>query len=90
MGQKKDTDYLKAIDRNGAYGKGNRPSTPVKGIISGTYGNMAASEIDQKYEIAAQMKKQNSRKNPQPSTTKARQLAAQHVQAKAQLSYANP
>ena len=42
IGQKKDVDYLKSVEKNGAYGKGNRPSTPVKGIISGTYGNMAA------------------------------------------------
>jgi|TARA_B110001450_G_C17533313_1_gene445522 hypothetical protein len=55
---------LKAVEKNGAYGKGNRPSTPVKGIISGTYGNIAATEIDQKYEYAAAMKKQNVNKNP--------------------------
>ena len=37
------------------------------------------------------MKKQNGvNKNPQPTTTKARVLAAQHIQAKAQLTYANP
>jgi hypothetical protein len=41
---------------NGAYGKGNRPSTPVKGIISGDYGNMATDEINMKYEYAAEIK----------------------------------
>ena len=46
-------NYLKAVQVNGAYGKGNRPSTPVKGIISGEYGNIAAEEINMKYDYAA-------------------------------------
>ena len=50
-------NFKKSLELNGAYGKGNRPSTPVKGIISGEYGNMAADEINTKYEYAAANKK---------------------------------
>ena len=44
---------MKALQVNGSYGKCNRPSTPVKGIISGEYGNIAAEEINMKYDYAA-------------------------------------
>ena len=48
------TDNYKKVEN---YGKANRPGTPVKGIIFGHYGNEAAVQIDQKYEQAAEMKK---------------------------------
>ena len=32
-----------------AFGKSNRPSTPVKDIISGDYGSIAEAQIHEKY-----------------------------------------
>ena len=36
-----------------SYGRANRPSTPIQGIISNTYANIAADEVNYKYEVAA-------------------------------------
>jgi hypothetical protein len=41
---------LISTDLRNPYGKPNRPSTPVKGIISGDYAVNAEKDIMQKYE----------------------------------------
>ena len=34
-----------------AFGKPNRPSTPINGVISNFYGDSAANEIEGKYQL---------------------------------------
>ena len=62
------------------FGKANRPSTPIQGIISFTYANMAEQEIHDKYEHVSKMAKDSRHSKPVPGNTRARELAAQHVQ----------
>jgi hypothetical protein len=35
---------------NAVFGKANRPSTPIQGVISFTYANMAEQDLSEKYE----------------------------------------
>jgi len=35
--------------RGGGFGKANRPSTPIQGVISFTYANMAEMELKDQY-----------------------------------------
>lgn len=36
---------------NEGFGKANRPSTPIKGVISNNFGNQAEVDINQSYEV---------------------------------------
>ena len=54
------------------FGRANRPSTPIQGIISNTYANIAADEVNQKYELAAKNYKVQNRQKLVPGDTKAR------------------
>ena len=83
------TDDYKRIDN---FGKANRPSTPVKGIIFGQYGNAAADEINIKYEQAAIIKQNQKLQaaNKNPTNTRARELAAQaQIQKSMEADYAS-
>lgn len=40
-----------SVPENVAFGKANRPSTPINGIISNYYGVTAHQEIDEKYSL---------------------------------------
>ena len=66
--KKHGQDFKKVVEQDKQFGKANRPSTPVKGIIFGQYGNAAAEQINSKYEQAAIMKQnqkqQAANKNP--------------------------
>ena len=48
--KKHGQDFKKHVEQDKQFGKANRPSTPVKGIIFGQYGNAAAEQINSKYE----------------------------------------
>jgi hypothetical protein len=39
------------VPENVAFGKANRPSTPINGIISNYYGVTAHQEIEEKYSL---------------------------------------
>ena len=39
------------MPENVAFGKANRPSTPINGIISNYYGVTAHQEIEEKYSL---------------------------------------
>ncbi len=42
-----------------AFGKPNRPSTPINGVISNVYGESAVTEINQRYELNAELVRLN-------------------------------
>ncbi len=44
-----------APDENAFYGVPNKPSTPIHGIISNFYGETSSKEIEDKYNMAADM-----------------------------------
>jgi hypothetical protein len=44
-----------SVPENVAFGKANRPSTPINGIISNYYGVTAHQEIDEKYCLNAEL-----------------------------------
>ena len=77
-----------------AFGKPNRPSTPIQGVISNTYGDYATKEITEKYVIQNELvrffdlfsnsfiqKKQVKPLN-QPRQTKAQQRAEEFIKVK--------
>ena len=63
-----------------AFGRKNRPQTPVKGIISNEYGTEAAENINNKYEQMAEERSGKKRNAMQTvSNTRARMLAIEHI-----------
>ena len=44
-----------SVPENVAFGKANRPSTPINGIISNYYGVTAHQEIDEKYSLSHEL-----------------------------------
>lgn len=50
-----------AAQGNTAYGfgKANRPSTPIKGVLSNNFGNVAAKDLTDQYEVQQIHMKQN-------------------------------
>jgi len=61
----------------GMFGKANRPSTPIQGVINNSYANTAAEERGQVYEVFGnhQMKKQTQKLSH--GNTRAQQMAAE-------------
>jgi len=62
------------------HGKANRPSTPIQGVISFTYANMAEMELKENYNILSKRAIESRHSKPVPGSTRARDLAAQHIQ----------
>jgi len=58
-----------------AFGKPNRPSTPINGIISNFYGDSAVNEIEEKYQMQYEIKKQSKGQNTMVKHTKAQEKA---------------
>ena len=71
-------NFEQLISNNASFGKKNRPQTPVKGIISGDYGNQAEKEIVNKYTNLAE-EKITKKQVQNVGNTRARQLAAEHI-----------
>ena len=46
------------------FGRANRPSTPIKGVIANNFGNYAEAEINQTYEVIQYHTNNRSRKVP--------------------------
>ena len=61
------------------HGKANRPSTPIQGVISFTYANMAEMELKENYNVLSMKAKESRHHKPVPGSTRARELAAQHI-----------
>ena len=59
----------------GGFGKANRPSTPIQGVISFTYANMAEMEMTDQYKVLSKAAKDSRRSKPVPGNTRARELA---------------
>jgi hypothetical protein len=78
LSQKPQTAVVAPAQQN-TFGKANRPSTPIQGVISFTYANMAEQEIHDKYEVVSKMVKDSRRVQPTPGNTRARELARQHI-----------
>jgi hypothetical protein len=57
------------------HGKANRPSTPIQGVISFTYANMAEMELKDQYNHLSKAAKESRRSKPIPGNTRARELA---------------
>jgi hypothetical protein len=64
-----------------AFGKPNRPSTPINGIISNYYGETAQNEIVEKYNLSYEIKK-NVKGMPKPKETKAHEKAVEYTKMK--------
>ena len=63
------------------HGKANRPSTPIQGVISFTYANMAEMELKESYNVLSKRAMESRHNKPVPGSTRARELAAQHIQS---------
>jgi hypothetical protein len=52
VGEVKPSTAAASVQRNAnaVFGKANRPSTPIQGVISFTYANMAEQDLSEKYE----------------------------------------
>ena len=61
------------------HGKANRPSTPIQGVISFTYANMAEMELKENYNVLSKAAKDSRHSKPVAGSTRARDLAAQHI-----------
>ncbi len=64
-----------------AFGKPNRPSTPIQGVISNFYGESAEHDQKDKYDIHYQLKKQ-VRALPEPKETEAQKKAKEFIKTK--------
>ena len=60
------------------FGRANRPSTPIQGVISNTYANIAESDLMHKYEVV-QQQNEEFRKKKELKNTRARELAVQYI-----------
>ena len=61
------------------FGRKNRPSTPIQGVISMTYANMAEKDLEKKYSQVIKHNVEKMRKH-EIKNTRSRLLAAQHIQ----------
>jgi hypothetical protein len=55
IGDRSRRGHMGAIPENLAFGKPNRPSTPINGIISNYYGETATNEIEEKYALSLEL-----------------------------------
>ena len=39
------------VTQSMTFGKANRPSTPIQGVISNNYANIAAQEVSERYDL---------------------------------------
>ena len=60
------------------YGRGNRPSTPMKAVMSGFYGDVAEQQTLNRYEVLKEQSKPISLAQAR-NHTKASQLAQTHI-----------
>ena len=79
IGQAKPQTAAQQVPRDATFGKANRPSTPIQGVISFTYANMAEQEQNEKYEFNSKLAKESRHQKPVPGNTRARELAKQHI-----------
>ena len=66
-------------DANAVFGKANRPSTPIQGVISFTYANMAEQDLSEKYDQVTKLARESRNAKPVPRNTRARDLAMAHL-----------
>lgn len=59
--QRNDNKHMNEIIENSFFGKANRPSTPVKGVLSNDYANEAERVICDRYQLVAQQRKANKK-----------------------------
>ena len=62
------------------HGRANRPSTPIQGVISFTYANMAEMELKENYDELTKNAIRSRGSKIIPGSTRARDLAKQHIQ----------
>ena len=79
VGFQKPSTAAASVPRDSTFGKANRPSTPIQGVISFTYANMAEQDLHEKYEYVSKLAKDSRTTKPVPGNTRARELAMQHV-----------
>ena len=80
IGAQKPSTAAAGVPKDATFGKANRPSTPIQGVISFTYANMAEQELSEKYNYVSKMAQHSRHQKPVPGNTRARELAMQHVQ----------
>ena len=77
---RKDSHLGLSLDDNLRFGTANRPSTPIKAVVEGFFGDVAAHETQQKYkELVARPQTGVARKMSEMRQTKGSVLAQQHI-----------
>lgn len=76
----KQNNVIGNVSASMTFGKANRPSTPIQGVISNNYANIAEQEVSEKYDQYLKANR-DAKKNKRivPADTRARQLAAQYL-----------
>ena len=67
------------VTQSMTFGKANRPSTPIQGVISNNYANIAAQEVTERYDLYLKANKDAKKaKRILPANTRAGTLAAKY------------
>lgn len=73
------------VPETSAFGRPNRPSTPINGVINNYYGEAAKIQIDEKYGQSFELKK-HVKGMPEPKETSGHLKAVEFIKMKATVS----
>ena len=77
-------DHIAVPSDDSTYGTANRPSTPIKAVVEGFFGDVAEQQTVQRYQILRGTSSSGRRFSEMRAHTKASLLAKDHIRQSAQ------